>query len=164
MADVQAPATPPTTTGITSCRPEASPDTEGLYSEHLLQFVRLDDVELIVAAVLRLLVGSPPQEDRRVAEAVALHVVVLHLADALDAQRLPGQILAGTPAALAAGHARAAALRASPLAPRVFLHRVRPQRLQLLRKLLARLHRERGRDADVMQRAFVVVQPEEQRA
>ena len=64
------------------------------------------DLELIVAAVARRLVGTPAQEDRRVAEAIALHVVVLHLAHALDPQRLPRQILAGAPAALAARHAR----------------------------------------------------------
>ena len=70
-----------------------------------LELVGRRDFELIVAAVLRPLVGPPAQEDRRVAEAIALHVVVLHLADALDPQRLPRQVLAGAPAALRAGHA-----------------------------------------------------------
>ena len=73
--------------------------------EDLLQRVRRDDLELVVAARFRRLVGAPAQEGRRVAEAVALQVVVLHLADALGAQRLPRQVLAGAPAAGRAGHA-----------------------------------------------------------
>ena len=39
------------------------------------------------------------------AEAVALQVVVLDLADALGPQRFPAQVLAAAPAALRAGHA-----------------------------------------------------------
>ena len=38
------------------------------------------------------------------------------------------------------------------------------QRLQLLRELLARRHRERRRDADVVQHAVIVVEAEQQRA
>ena len=64
------------------------------------QLVGRRDLELVVAAVAGRLVRPPAQEDRRVAEAVALQVVVLHLAHALDPQRLPGQVLAGAPAAL----------------------------------------------------------------
>ena len=75
-------------------------------AEDLLELVRRRDLELIVAAVARLLVGAPPRENRRVTEARPLQVVVLDLAHALDAQRLPRQILAGAPAALAARHAR----------------------------------------------------------
>ena len=44
------------------------------------------------------------------------------------------------------------------------LERVLPQRRQLRGELLAHRHRERRRDADVMQRPLVVVQPEQQRA
>src|SRR5437868_6245946 len=58
-------------------------------AEHLRQLVRRRDFELIVAAALRLPIGAPALEDRRVAESIALHVVVLHLAHALDPQRLP---------------------------------------------------------------------------
>ena len=82
-------------------------------AEDLLELVRRRDLELIVAAVARRLVGPPAQKDRRVAEAIALQVVVLHLADALDAQRLPRQILARAPAALPARHARRLAPPAS---------------------------------------------------
>src|SRR6478735_8822343 len=63
------------------------------------------DFELIVAAVRGRLVVTPAKERRSVAEAITLHVVVLHFADPLDTERLPRQILAGAPAAHAARHA-----------------------------------------------------------
>ena len=44
------------------------------------------------------------------------------------------------------------------------LRRIHPQRLQLLDQLLAPLHGERGADADVLERARVVVEAEQQRA
>ena len=75
-------------------------------AEHLLELVRRRDLELRVVAVDRALVGAPALENGGVTEAVALHVVVFHFADPLDPQRLPRQILAGAPAALAARHAR----------------------------------------------------------
>ena len=135
-------------------------------AEDLLELVRRRDLELIVAAVGRRLVGPPAQEHRRVAEAVALHVVVLHLAHALDAQRLPRQILAGAPAALAAGHARQSPApaprptRATGCSSSASL----AQRRELRGQLLPPRHRERRRHADVMQPARVVVEPEQQRA
>src|SRR5215471_14896127 len=69
-------------------------------AEHLLELVGRRDLELVVAAFVGPLVGPPAHEDRGMAKAVALQVVVLHLAHALDAQRLPRQILARAPAAL----------------------------------------------------------------
>ena len=57
--------------------------------EDLLELVRRGDLELIVAAVERLPVRTPPQEHGRVAEAIALQVVVLDLAHALDPHWLP---------------------------------------------------------------------------
>src|SRR6185503_19582933 len=99
--------------------------------EDALELVGAGHLELGVAAVLRLLVGTPAQEDRGVAEAVALHVVVLHLAHALDAQRLPRQVLARAPAALGAGHAARFRGRSGPVAPRMRLHGVLAQRFQL---------------------------------
>src|SRR4249920_1555553 len=73
-------------------------------AEDLLELVRSRDLELLVGAVGRRLVGPPSHKDRRVPEARALHVVVLHLAHALDSQRFPRKILARTPSALTAGH------------------------------------------------------------
>src|SRR6185436_12003059 len=75
-------------------------------AEDLLELVSRRDLELIVAALGRRFVGAPPQKDRGVAEPIALHVVVLDLAHALDPQRLPREILARAPAALPARHAR----------------------------------------------------------
>src|SRR5580765_2444644 len=48
-------------------------------AEDLRKLVRRRDLELIVAAVLRLLVEAPALEDCGVAEPRPLHVVVLHL-------------------------------------------------------------------------------------
>src|SRR5262249_731212 len=99
----------------------------GRRAEDLLELVRSRDLELIVPADGGLVVRTPPLEHRGVAEAVALHVVVLHFAHAFDAQRLPRQILPRTPPALPARHAgrhhRGAAL--GPLAPRMPGDRVR---------------------------------------
>src|SRR5439155_24193259 len=77
------------------------------------------DLELVVAAVARLLIGPPAQKRRRVAEAVALQVVVLDLAHPLAAQRLPREILARPPAPLRPRPARAAALGLPPGPPRM---------------------------------------------
>ena len=68
---------------------EVSDVRTGRRAEDLLELVRGRDLELIVAAVGRRLVRAPALKDRGVAEAIALHVVVLHLAHALDPQRLP---------------------------------------------------------------------------
>src|SRR5262249_51865393 len=73
-------------------------------AEDPLELVGRRDLELIVAAVARRLVGAPAHELRRVPEARALHVIVRDLADALGPERLPAQILAAVPAAAGAGH------------------------------------------------------------
>src|SRR5512145_1431363 len=130
--------------------------------ENLLELVRRRNLELVVSAFVCRLVGPPPQKRRGVPEPVALQMVVLHLADALDAERLPRQILAGAPAAVATRHTLSASFRLGPFAPWMCLQRVRPQRLQLFDERLACSHRERGSHADVVQPAFVVVQPQEQ--
>src|SRR5262245_44438726 len=77
-----------------------------LIAENLREFERRRDLELIVSAVGGPLVLAPAQELRRVPKPVALQMVVLHLADALEAQRFPGEILAGRPAARATRHPR----------------------------------------------------------
>src|SRR5688572_20979801 len=87
--------------------------------ENLLELVRRRNLELVVSAFVRRLVGPPPQKRRGVPEPVALQMVVLHLADALDAERLPRQILAGAPAAVPARHPLSGSLRLGPLTPRV---------------------------------------------
>src|SRR5262249_31365852 len=124
------------------------------------------DLELVVATVARALVRPPPQEDGGVAKATALQVIVLHLADELDPQRLPRQILAGAPPALAPRHAcerGPAGAHLRPVAPWVVLQGAHAQRCQLPRQLLAGRHRKRGRDAYMLQHPFRIVEPEQER-
>src|SRR3954470_21899761 len=68
-------------------------------SEDARDLQRDAHLELVVAAVARGLVRPPALEVRRVAEAIALHVIVRDLGDELDAERLPREILAAVPAA-----------------------------------------------------------------
>ena len=99
------------------------------------------------------------------AEAIALQVVVLHLAHALDAQRLPRQILAGAPAALPAGHARVPCACASAHSRHGCSSSASSRSgASSAASSLARRHRERRGDADVVQPAVVVVEAEQQRA
>src|SRR5262249_17505148 len=127
--------------------PAARSGAPGSRREHLGQLVGRGDLELVVAAVTRPLVGPPPHEGGRVAKAVALQMVVLDLAHALDAQRLPREVLARAPAAVAARHPLAlAACRLGPFAPGVVLERPLAERGQLPRELAAHRHRERRRD------------------
>src|SRR5712664_1876760 len=117
----------------------------GADRKHLLQLVGRCDLELIVAAVAGLLVGAPPLECRRMSEAIALEMIVLHFGNPLDAQRLPRHVLAGAPATLRSPHA--ARLRLGPpppppppprpFAPGMVLQRVLPQWRQFLHELLA---------------------------
>ena len=72
--------------------------------EDLHQFLRRNDFELSVRTVAGLLVGAPSAELGHVAKPAPLHVFVRHLYNQLGTQRLPGEILALTPSALAAGH------------------------------------------------------------
>src|SRR5262245_40253040 len=131
--------------------------------EDLLELVRSRDLELIVLAVGWSFVGAPALKDRGVAEAVPLHVVVLHLADALQTKRLPGQILAGAPPALAARHAgRTRLVQVRPVAPRMVFERPLPQWRELLRQLATPRHRERRRDADVMEPTLSIVESQEE--
>ena len=62
---------------------------------------------------------------------VALQVVVLHLAHALDPHRLPRQILPGAPSTLPAGHPGELGGGASPFPPRVLCQSIRSKRLEL---------------------------------
>ena len=99
-----------------------------------------------------LAVVAPAHEGRRVADPPVLHAVDRDLGDQHRLQRDPRSVLAGAPAALAAG--RAAALEA-------LASLEGPQRLEHVASLL-RL--ERRRMPDVVQGPVVAVQPQEQRA
>src|SRR5262249_39690679 len=145
--------------------PRSSPIPGARGAEHVVELVRRRDLELVVPAVGRLLVGTPTLKDSGVTEARSLHVVVLHLADALDAKRLPRQILAGAPAALAAGHACDLSVDlARPLLPGMIVERVLAQRRELYGEIPAHGHRERRGDADVLQMPPLVIESQQQRA
>src|SRR5262249_21196545 len=133
--------------------------------EDLLELVSLRDLELAVATVARAPVGPPAEEHGGVPEPVALQVVILDLAHPLDAQRLPREVLARAPSALAAGHPRRlAAVHIRPAAPGMVVERALAEGCQLDGELSPPLHRERGRDPDVVERTRVVVEPKQQRA
>src|SRR6476469_3606286 len=75
-------------------------------AKNLLEVVSARDFELVVTAIGRAFIRAPPQKRGGMAKAVALQMIVLDLAHALDPQGLPGKILAPRPAALRPRHAR----------------------------------------------------------
>src|SRR4029453_14738666 len=84
-----------------------------------------DALELGIRAVARLLVGAPAAKLRCVTEAAALHVIVGDFDDQFGTQRLPRQIFALAPPALAARHAPLGfTARLRPIFPRVSGKRV----------------------------------------
>src|SRR5262249_24280566 len=111
-------------------------------AENLGELGGRSDLELIVPAIRRPLVGPPALEDAGVTEAVALQMIVFDLTDALDAQRLPRQVLARAPAALSARHARGAIGQRRPVAPRMRVERVGTQGRQLRGETAADGHRK----------------------
>src|SRR5215204_7739737 len=70
-------------------RTQAASGTSRPGREDLRQLVGRCHLELVVPAVARGLVGPPPQEGGRVAKAVSLEMVVLHLTYPPDPERLP---------------------------------------------------------------------------
>src|ERR1044071_1209522 len=95
-------------------------------------------------------------------------MVVRDLHDSLGAERLPGEVATSIPST---GRARDALARRfklgcpfGPVAPRVVVHRVLAQRLALVRKGFALLHREGRCDANVVECALTVEQAQQQRA
>src|SRR5437867_132611 len=135
-----------------------------LPSEDLGELGGRSDLELVVPAVRRPLVGTPAGEDGRMPEAGALQVVVLHLADALDPKRLPGEILALAPAAGRTRHPGPSLKGAGPLPPRMRHEGIFAQRLELQSQPPSLRHRERRGHAHVVERSLRIVEPEQQRA
>ena len=136
--------------------------------ENLCQLLRRNDFELRIGAVARPLVGSPPPKLRRVTEAPALHVIVCDLDDQLGPQRLPRQILALAPAALAARHALCRLHRGLPASaqclPRVIRERVLAIRREEFHQLPPLLVGEARAHADVLELAGIIEEAEQQRA
>src|SRR5438874_868700 len=87
----------------TATSPVSRPATSG--AEDVGQLGGHDHLELVVGARRRASVGAPALEVGGVAEALALHVLVGHLAHEFRPQRLPRHVLALAPPAEAPGHA-----------------------------------------------------------
>src|SRR5262245_12007028 len=131
------------------------------------QLVRRDHLELRVAALARGLVRTPPPELRGVAEAPALHVVVRDLDHQLRPERLPREILALAPAAVAPRHAlrtRLRAVLARPVPPGMIGERIRAVGRERRDELAPLRVGEARHHADVLERARRVVEPEQERA
>src|SRR6185503_21124226 len=99
----------------------------------------------------------------RVTEAAVLHVIVSDLEHELRAHGFPRQILALTPAALAAGHSTFDHAL-GPVFPGMMLERILPIRRQKFDQLETSLVGEARAHAYVLQRARVVEQSEQERA
>src|SRR5690606_26798354 len=108
------------------------------------------------------LVVAPPDEPGGVPEPTRQHVLVAHLDDPLDAQRLPRQVLLRVPAAHPARHAGGPLVRGrlGPRPPGGVVQRALSQRLDLGEQLPAQRGGEGGRDADVVQAPGAVVEAE----
>ena len=137
-------------------------------SEDLLELVRRRDLELIVAAVARRLVGPPALEVRRVAEPRALQWSYADLGARARCGSAPttDPCRGSTGSSRRALRARASRSPATPPSPSTDGSRARPRAAARAARRAARASRllERRRDADVMQHARVVVEPEQQRA
>ena len=110
-------------------RPPGERSTLG--REDLVELGRDRSVELRVGARRGLAVRSPPDERRGVAEPVALQMVVGDLGDQFGTERLPTQVLAPAPPALASGDPSGRRLLGQPgMCPR----RILPVRLERPRR------------------------------
>ena len=136
--------------------------------ENRCQFLRWYDFELVIGAVARLFVSSPSAELRDMTEAAALHVIVSHFHHQFGSQWFPRQVLALTPAALAARHAMgdfaftglASVFR--PLLPWVTDKRILAIRVKEFREFPALLNAKARANPDVLQSTGVVKQAQEQ--
>jgi len=73
--------------------------------ENGLQFFGRHDFQLREGTGFRFAVGAPAAEVGHVAEASALHVFVSDFDDEFGTERLPFEVFAAAPTALAPGHA-----------------------------------------------------------
>ncbi len=99
-------------------RPPLTPGTE-----HLGEQRRDGDVHLVVGAATGIPIGTPAAEAGRVPEPLALQVLVGGFDHQVGAEQLEAEVLAGVPAAAAAGEAPAVGRRvrrpAGPVGPRM---------------------------------------------
>src|SRR5215207_6220490 len=103
---------------------------------------------------------------RTVSKPRTLHVIERDLDHEAELDRLPRQILAAVPPTRTAGQTlrRLDRLEVCPVLPRMIVARAFAQRLELIGELGALGLLERCADADVMKRAGLVVETEQQRA
>src|SRR5215471_14006000 len=127
--------------------------------------MRRDDLELRIRTVAGLLVGAPSSKLSRVAESVPLHVVVSNLDNEFRPERLPGQILALTPAAQATRHTHGVLfrIRPGPILPGMVAQSIAPILAQMLHKLTPLRLGEAGADADMMKAARFIEETKEKR-
>src|SRR5439155_12587391 len=104
---------------------------------------------LVPRALIRIFVRAEPDEAGAVPEAIALELVVAHLDDELRANRVPVQLLAARPSALAA--------RDPLVADEARLDELR----QALLKFPPHGRREPGRVADEVELPRLVVEPQQ---
>src|SRR5688572_14094907 len=130
------------------------------------QLRRCNNFKLVIGAVARLFVRTPSAELRRVTEAIALHVIVSDFDNQLGTERLPGQILCSTPAALGARHAMlsisAGCFLLRPTFPWVGRERVLAVWGEKFHELAPLLVGEAGANADVLKRAGAVEKTEQE--
>src|SRR5215831_13780430 len=145
---------------------EPRPRSSATSGENHRQLFGRNNFELGIRAVARLLVRAPPAKLRCVTEAVALHVVVSDFDDQFRTQRLPRQVLALAPAALAARHAvRGFAVRwcmLGPIFPRVSAESVLTVGCEEFYQLASLLFCEARADADMLQHAIIVEETEQE--
>src|ERR1041384_8370797 len=120
--------------------------------EDRLPFFRRNNFELFICAVLRFFVEAPAAKLRGVTESIALHMIIRNFDHQLRTQRLPGQILTRTPAALAPWHAiiglSVRLLR--PIFPWMMGKRIFAIRCEKLYELTSFLFREARADTDMV--------------
>ena len=125
------------------------------------QFFRCDYFKLSEGARFWFAVCAPAAEVGHVAEASALHVLVGDFDDEFGAERLPFEVFAVAPTALAAGHAVVAGgcsfFRAFPVFPGMIAESVFAPGREEGEKLAAHRSREAGAHSDMLEHFFAVV-------
>src|ERR1041384_3621466 len=125
--------------------------------------LRRNYLELIIGAIARAFVLAPSSKLRGVTKAAALHVIVSDFNHKLRPQRLPGQIFARAPAALATRDAMLAFIVFGPFLPGMIRQRVLSITREKLDKVFAHLIRKACAHPDMLERTRVVIQPKQQR-
>lgn len=134
--------------------------------KNLFQFLRRNHFELCIGAVGWFFIAPPSSELCGMTKAAALHVVVSDFHYKFGSQRLPGQVLALTPTALATRHALdtfiAGISMICPLFPRVTGKRVSTIGFEEFCKFLALFGAETRTNPDMLQCPGIVKEAQQQ--